>query len=119
MGMKTVQLSVKDRLVLLGTLPSQGSFLELMLLKGIKDDLIVSDKERVDLCLTQRPDGAVAWSPESADKIGNKEIVFSEAAFALVAKVLKDLDSSKKLAADHVQLYMLFCLTRDEQEKVS
>ena len=114
MKTRTVQLCVKDRLVLLGLLPAEASFLEIKMIQGIKDDLVLSEDEKVALSVVQRENG-IMWDQEAA-KTCMKNITMSEATAALVAKTLTTMDKQGKLTVDHIGLYEMFVVSAKTDE---
>lgn len=108
MKTKTVQLGVKDRLVLIGTLPTEGSFIDLKVIQGLKDELMLTEDEKTTLKVVQQGNG-ILWDLEVA-KSWVVEFVLTEAAFALVVKTLIDMDKRNHLTLDHVKLYELFVM---------
>jgi len=114
MKTRTVQLGVKDRLVLLGLLPAEASFLEIKMIQGIKDDLVLSENEKVALGVIQHEKG-VMWDQEAA-KTCMKGITMSEATAALIAKTLTNMDKQGKLTVDHIGLYEMFVVTAKTDE---
>jgi len=99
-----MKLSVRERLVLLGVLPSEADFVTLLLVKSLRSVLDISPEEAARVNL--KVDGnRLTW-----DEKGEEEVDFdlTEAQEAVIRKALTDLDVKKKLTLDHVSVYQKF-----------
>ena len=99
-----MKLNVMDRLVLLNTLPKEGDFTTLKIVRTMREDLSFTEEEHKALEFKQEGD-SVRWN-QAADV--ERDINFGEKATDIIVEVLKKLNSDKKLAEQHYRLYELF-----------
>jgi len=105
-----MKLKAADRIVLLGILPSQGSFLTLSVADDIRHKLTFSVEEREAIALVEKPDGRIEWKVEA--DLG-KDVSLSEAENSLIAAELKTLNDQKKLSNIHLDIYRRFVLGQE------
>ena len=99
-----MKLGVMDRLVLLNTLPKEGDFTTLKIVRTMREDLSFTEEEHKALQF-QQEEGNVRWNREANVE---REINFGEKATDIIIDVLKKLNSDKKLADQHFNLYEKF-----------
>jgi len=99
-----MKLGVMDRLVLLNTLPKEGNFTTLKIVRTMREDLSFTEEEHKTLEFKQEGD-SVRWN-QGADV--ERDINFGEKATDIIVGVLKKLNSDKKLAEQHYRLYEVF-----------
>lgn len=99
-----MELKVFERLILLNTLPKEGDFLTLKIIRDLKGDLSFSEEEHKALQFKQE-DGKMLWQAE-ADK--PKEITIGEKAKEIIRNRLKELNEQKKLKEEHLPIYEKF-----------
>lgn len=107
MKTRTVQLGVKDRLILIGLLPKEANFLEIKILQELKDDLAFDNSEMERLHVIQQNNGMIVWDQDAA-KDCIKIVTMSEVTASLVVKALVSMDKQSKLTSDHIGLYEMF-----------
>lgn len=139
---KKMELNVLERLTLLSLLPKEGSFLNLKLLRVVKEDLSFTEEENRALqfrtegqmivwntiALKNKETGEVvkapnqvlaqmnAQDPDAFEVVAacpDKEFVFGEVIEGLVVKALKDIDKAEKITEDHYSLYEKFMEGRE------
>lgn len=98
----TVGLSVRDRLLLLHTLPQEGDILTLKIVTDLKADLGFSEQEIAELKMKVDA-GQVKWD---GDRM--KSVTFGPKAFTMIGDTLRRLSDEKKLGIDFVRLYDQF-----------
>ncbi len=96
-----MELSVYERLLLLGALPKEGNFLTLKTVRELREQLAF-DEDGKEINLRQEGD-QLKW-----DKSVDKEFEFSGGGKAVIADALKALDADKKLTEPHFRLYEEF-----------
>lgn len=99
-----MKISIKDRIVLQTILPAQGDFITLVLKETILLKVKITQEEIKELGMTVEGN-VYKWDDTKPQFI---EIEFTEAELALIVKLLKELDESKKLDDDTKELYKLF-----------
>jgi len=110
-----MKLSVLERIILLSTLPKQGDFATLKLLRVAKEDLSFSDEENTALKFTPvGTNGAITWDTEAGKTI-IKEFKFGNTIHALIVSSLKELDEQKSLKEEHFTLYEKFVVSHKEK----
>ena len=100
-----MELSVKQRVVLVGTLAGvTANLTELRILREVKEALSFSEEEPTALQI--REDGKrLVWN-EKADE--PKEIEIGDVAQRLIVRRLKELNRQGQLADDHLDIIDLF-----------
>jgi hypothetical protein len=122
---KKVELDVLERMTLMSILPKEGTFLNLKLLRVIREELSFTEEENKALQFRQIVQGdqqMVGWNtttvdPETSEQrlaCPPKEFVFGEVVEGLIVKALTDLDKAEKITADHYSLYEKFMEGHEE-----
>lgn len=101
-----MKFTIKDRLQLLGTFPSEGKYEELITRKSVvaKVDLTVKEIEKIGL---KTIGNQLTWDKEKEKDI---EVEFSEGEKAYIKKNLQKLSEEGKLNVDMVELYTLLAV---------
>lgn len=102
------KLSVNDRFALLQILPSQGSYIDMLLVRQVEKDISFSKEEIEVLRIRPNQLGELTWDKKGEEDIGLKEIEINETTFALVNSILKTLSEQKKLIKAAINLYKTF-----------
>ena len=108
-----MKLNIKDRLVLLNTLPPEGNFATLKIVHELKMALAPSEEEAKAIGLVQEAE-QIRWNPT---KDVEKDIPIGKVARGVIETALKRLDAEQKLTPDHLGLYERFVVGEDEEEK--
>lgn len=94
-----MELTVKERLVLLQTLPPTGNLTELRIIRELKESLSFSEEEHEQFGIVY--DGErVAWQ----DTAATKEIEIGDVARGIIVRRLKELNRQGQLAEDHLDI---------------
>ncbi len=96
-----MELTVKERIILLNILPAEGDILSLRIVRKLRETLSFSEEEHEALQIKEVAN-QVHWNT-AAEK--PKEVEIGPRAHALVADTLKALNAQKKLRMEHVELY--------------
>lgn len=99
-----MQLTIKDRLLLLTLLPKEGDITTIRLVQQLRTDLSFSEEEHQLFKFTTREDGSIQW----ADSPARKDVEIGPRAHIMIADVLKKLNTDKKLTPDFLDLYDAF-----------
>ncbi len=99
-------LSVQERLVLVGVLPTECDFLTLGLVTALRGELLLNQKEHADFEVVN-DGGLVRWNEEKAK---DKDIEIGDALKKVIVDALDALDKAKKLTASHLTLFKKFML---------
>ena len=99
-----MKLNVKERLLLLGILPKESSFVTLKIVRKLQDNLSFNEEELKEIEFVQK-DTQITWNPA---KDIEKEIEIGEKATDIIIESLKELDKNKKITADNFELYEKF-----------
>ena len=107
-----MELNVLERIVLVNTLPREGNFKNLKLLRIIKEEISFSEEENKALNFRQEGD-QLKWDNAIADGkpidiIPLKEINFGETVTELIVESLKSLNDQGKLTENHFSIYEKF-----------
>lgn len=99
-----MDLSVLERLLLLGVLPAEGDITTLRIVRQLQDDLSFSEQEHADFKIAQA-DGRVTWD-RTTERL--KAVTIGPKALGLIAEALRKLSDQKKLQPQHIDLYERF-----------
>lgn len=102
-----MNLSVKERLILLNILPSQDSYENILILQELKNELGLSEQDHKDMELVNL-DGDMSWNPDK--EVPSKEVSIGLVAFGLIKKALIKLDSDGLISMDFTPIYKRFVL---------
>ena len=100
------ELSVLDRLLLLGMLPAEGDLTTLRIVRQLREALSFSEAEHAALRLTSEG-GRVTWDGQSGAALV-KQVAIGHKAWGLIVQTLTTLAESKKLTLPQLDLYERF-----------
>jgi len=96
-----LELSIIERIVLMGILPKEGNFKTMRQLRVLREEIGFSDEETARIKLREE-NGLVRWDPkETADKMVEMGLNMREALNGILVK----LDKEGKLLENMVTLY--------------
>ena len=98
-----IELSVKDRVALLGFIPKEGNLLFVKMVQQLLGDLSFDDREEKKLCFYQTIKGQVMWDEKSAEEI-KKEVEIPDTLRDQIISKLNKFNNSNKLTPDHIGL---------------
>ncbi len=99
-----MNLSVQDRIILLGTLPKEGDITTLRIVRQLRTELGFNELELVTTGLiSDDANGRMSWK-QNVDK----EITIGPKANSIIVATLEDLNRQKKLTEMHIDLYERF-----------
>lgn len=99
-------LGIKDRYVLLRTLPAEGNFRTMRTIVKLREELMPTEEEIKAFGIKTSPDGnSIQWDVEKAT---DADIQIGEVATEVIVAALKSLDSQDKLTAEHILLWERF-----------
>lgn len=101
-----MELKVLERIVLLGLLPQEASYLNFKIVTTLKAELSFSEEEQKELNMVEK-EGMVTWDSE---KEKEKYINIGEKATDLIIAELKKLDKDGKINSQNSSLYERFVL---------
>jgi len=96
-----MELNILERVMLLGTLPKEGNFLELKIVRDLQSELSFSEEEIKEHKMSSDEKG-VHWVANIEKEL--KEFKFGDKAKELISNKLKELDKDKKLTQQHFSL---------------
>ena len=101
-----MELTVLERISLLGILPKESNFVTMKIANDLKKNLSFSEEELKELELKEdKETGFINWKQE-ADT--GKEVPIGEKATDIIVEGLEKLDSDKKLTAQFMSVYEKF-----------
>lgn len=103
-----VALTVSQRMALISILPIRGNYVDMIMLKSLKDKLDLTDKEVEVLKVRANGPGRIIWSTEEEKKLGPLKYDIGEGVEVILYTTLKELNDSKRLEESHLSLYELF-----------
>ncbi len=98
-----MDFTIKDRITLMISLPSKGTFNDLILRKDVLKKIELTQEELEKYKIKSEGNG-VTWEP-TEDKF---PIEFSESEKNYVRESLKELDKKKEAQPEHLTLWELF-----------
>lgn len=98
-------LNVRERIVLLRTLPREGKLVTLKIVRKLRESLSFTEEEHKRLKFFEK-DGMTHWDPSEDFE---REFEFSDVACDVVKEVLKRLEEAGHLKEDQLSLYEKFC----------
>ena len=114
-----MELTVKERIVLLNIVPKEGDFKTLKQIRKFREELGFSDDENLILNFQPGAEGTITWTEPDAEN-GNqykKEFKIGDTIMELVVDALVQADKGKKLNNDTFELYEKFVVNaRDNVE---
>lgn len=108
-----MELSIRERITLLNTLPHKGSFTTLRILRQLLEDLSFSEAEHKVLKFKDDPvNGQVHWDAKG-DK--PKEFKFGELARKLIRDALEKASESDQAHVGHLELWDKFGFEEEQK----
>uniref|UniRef100_A0A6M3XS10 Uncharacterized protein n=1 Tax=viral metagenome TaxID=1070528 RepID=A0A6M3XS10_9ZZZZ len=99
-----MELTVKERLVLMGMLPKEGNFLTLRLMRKLREALSFNEEEHKQLKFVQNGE-QLSWD---FTVVVVKDVEVGDVMLDVITKELKNKDKEGKLTEDHITLYEKF-----------
>lgn len=96
-------LTVKERLMLMGVLPTESNFVTLKIVRKLMSDLSFTEEEHQVLKFETVGQNSVSWNHKAEKEPIELEI--GEKALSLIIEQLKTMDEKKKLTESHFTLY--------------
>lgn len=97
-------LDVKDRLMILNTIPREGDFTTLKLVRKFREDLSFTEEEHKKLKIVN--DGNLITWDQSVD--ASRDFEIGEKMIEIITNSLVRLNDTKKLTEDHFSIYEKF-----------
>jgi hypothetical protein len=99
-----MELTVKERLVLMGMLPKESNFTTLKIMRKLREELSFSEEEHAIIQFKQ--DGPqLSWNFQANV---TKDVPIGDMMMELIKSDLKKLDKDGKLTEDHFSLFEKF-----------
>jgi len=115
-----MELSMKDRFVLLNILPPEGDIATIKIVHRLRQDLAPTEQEFKDYKITQK-EGQVMWDDAMEKKRGAQEKKIGPKAFIMIEEAFEKLNKEKKLTEGHLETFLKFAGDEkedlDEEEK--
>ncbi len=102
LGGAKLKLSIKHRVLLSGILPTEGDFRTMKTIMQLRNDLFLGEDEVKEVSFEQNG-SQITWKKEK-----DTDISIGDLAKEVIVDALKNLDSQKKITADHVELWEMF-----------
>lgn len=101
-----MELSIKDRLIILNSLPSQETYANMLVIRDLVADIGFSNDDHKRLGIVEE-DGNVAWDP---DKTETKDVSIGITAFGIIKQAFKKIDADGGITNDFMDIYKRFVL---------
>lgn len=98
-----LNLTLKERFVLPQILPSEGGYLEQLLIQEIKDATKVTKEEAEAIGMQHHPGGTTTWDQDKADQF-DATYTFDSAKEDLLRKAARKVDEDNKVNQDNISL---------------
>ncbi len=108
-----MKFSVKERLMLLSVMPSQGNLVTLRLVRQAREELGFNEEEHESLSLGLE-ENSYHWDDKAEAEAGPKEIELGPVVRDIILKAFDALDFAESLELIHLALYERFI--EDAQE---
>lgn len=99
--MKTLTLSVLERLQLPDMLPKAGKIIEMELARSIIDKIRLEASEINEYGLRDTSDGRIAWDQAKAK---DKEVAFEESEIKMIQGAIRNLDKEGRITMESLPL---------------
>ncbi len=107
-------MKIKERIVLWGIIPKQGSYTDLIIIWDIRKKIWLKQKEiTASEIVTDNVTWSITWNNEKDKDV---KIDFTEPERNIIKSALLDLDKDKKLTDDHVELYKTFVMEAPKKD---
>jgi len=102
-----MKLTIQDRILIENILPKSGSFLNLKIIKSIRENLTFTEEEIKECKITEVfvPELNATNVKWDVSKDVEKEIFISALGLDFISDLLKKLDNEKKLPMEYYYLY--------------
>ena len=110
-----MELTVKERIVLLGIVPKEGDFKTLKQIRKFREDLGFSDDENKTLDFKTIPNVGVNWNEPVDGEFYKKDVKITDSVMELIVDALEQADKGKKLNNDTFDLYERFVINAKDQ----
>lgn len=107
-----MELSVAERLLLLGLLPKEGDITTVRIVHDLRRELSFTEEEHAALGVTIE-DGRIHWDGAAE---APRDVPIGGKAQALIVSALEDLSDNGKLTEQHLGLYEKFVEGCPEEE---
>ena len=100
-------MGIRERLVLLGVLPAEGTLATIRIVNELRQALSPGEAEYADLQMVEG-DGQLRWNQEAENAAGPRAIEIGAKGQEIIRDALGKLDKDEKLIADHIAICDLF-----------
>ena len=112
-----MELTILERLLLLDTLPKEGSIVTLRIVRDLNYDLALTEEEMQKIGLREvGSDGEKArmlWDPTV---VLNKDISIGEKAYDIIVEALKKRDREGRMTVQYIPLYERFVEKKEAKD---
>lgn len=100
-----MELTIKERFTILGVLPREGNFLTLRIIRDLQKDLSFTEAEIEEFEIKSVDSEHVVWNLAKEKPV---DIKIGEKAKSIIAEQFENMNKSKQLTIDHIDLYAKF-----------
>lgn len=102
-----MKLNLKERLVVLNSLPAQGDITTLRIIGDLRRNLSPTEQEYKDMKIIQKDaQSPIEWDTKKG--LEEVDIEIGEKATDIIVEALKKINDEKKLTEDHMSAYEKF-----------
>ena len=99
-----MNLSIKERLIILNILPNQETYANMLVVRDLKAQVGFSEEDHRHFEIVEE-DGNVTWNPEKTE---TKDIAIGITAFEVIKKAFRKIDSDGGITVDFMDIYKRF-----------
>ena len=103
-----MQLSIKERLVLLVVLPAEESYANMLILQELRAQLGFSEADKALFEIEEDEKGNVKWNDEVDAREPHKDIEIGTTGYELIKRSLQDVSNKKAVNAEIMPVYERF-----------
>lgn len=104
---KNITLSLAERITLPGTLPQQGSYIDLLVCKDLQRKIELKQQELDDYEVRSLPNGMLGWNAKGVEAQLN--VALTEREHELLTRSLRKADEAATLPTTLMELYAKLC----------
>jgi alpha-tubulin suppressor-like RCC1 family protein len=103
----TMELTIKERIIILGLLPRETNFSTLKVVRDVENEIGFSETDLKTFEIVTEGD-SIKWNAALEAAMSPKDCKMGDRAYEIIKQAIKKLDDSNMLTKDHFSLYEKF-----------
>ena len=99
-----MELTIKERIIVLGLLPKETNFATLKIVRGLETDIVGFSEAEVKQFSITADATSITWDAEAEKKAPMKDCVLGEKAGEIIETALTKMNDTNSLTKDHYSL---------------